>query len=199
MLRCEVLASIGLRAVARVVVGLGVCAAMLVAAASAQADGANATTTCTGPISNTEVTSNLTVPPGATCDLENVVVDGNVSVGQGANLFASATIERNLSTDGADSVTLFAAEVDGHTSFDATSGTSSLFCGPGVSVCVLATSFPGGSVSITDTSPAGAVFAANSVTRHLTCTGNASVTNMVLAVEAPNTVLGQEFGQCVGL
>jgi hypothetical protein len=199
MLRSDVSARIGVRGVARVVAGLGVCAAMLVAATSAPADGTTGRTTCTGPISNTEVTSNLTVPPGAKCELENVVVEGNVSVGQGANLLASATIERNLSADGADSVTLLAAEVDGNASFDATRGTSSLpFC-PGVSVCVLATSFSGGNVSVTDTSPAGAVFAANFVAGHLSCTGNASVTNMVLGVEAPNTVLGRELGQCVGL
>jgi hypothetical protein len=172
---------------------------MLVAAASVQADGTMGRTPCTGPISNTEVAGNLTVPPGATCDLENVVVDGNVSVGRGADLFSFATIEGNLSTDGADSVTLLATEVDGNASFDATSGTFSPLCGPGVSVCVLATSFSGGNVSVTDTSPAGAAFAANFVAGHLGCTGNVSVTNMVLGVEGPNTVLGREFGQCVGL
>jgi hypothetical protein len=56
-----------------------------------------------------------------------------------------------------------------------------------------------GNVSITNTSPAEADVAGNFVGHDLTCTGNASVTNIAFEIAFPNTVAGQAFGQCVGL
>jgi hypothetical protein len=89
------------------------------------------------------------------------------------------------------------SEVDGDVSIDATSGSKVFFCGP-ESVIVFDDKF-GGNVSITNTSSSGVGFGENVVAQDLTCTGNASVTNMLEGVARPNTVLGQEFGQCVGL
>jgi hypothetical protein len=90
------------------------------------------------------------------------------------------------------------SEVDGNASFDATSGTRG--CGLLLSaVCLGENTRFFGSVSITNTSPNAVVIAGNLFSRDLTCTGNAFVTNNAGIPQLMNTVLGQEFGQCVGL
>lgn len=196
-----------------VVAGVGVCA-LLVAASTAQAGGATGGTTCEGGFTFAEIRGNLTVPAGSSCSLDFTTVDGNVSVGSGADFTAlAARITQNLSSEGANSVSVLASEVDGNASFDATSGTSTPeSCGSGVSVCLTFAFNPGtpnphpngpankfGNVSITNTSPAEAAVAGNFVGHDLTCTGNASVTNIAFEIAFPNTVAGQVFGQCVGL
>jgi hypothetical protein len=198
----------GVRGATRVVAALGVCAAVLVVSAPAQA-ASGTSATCNGSLYGPlEITGNLTVPAYAFCDLEGVTVDGNVSVGQGADLLAAGDlVKRNLSTEGADAVFMIFNEVDGNSSFDATSGSLSI-CGYGVSNCQLGNANPGipnakphgltnkfGNVSITNTSPAGAIYAGNYVAHDLSCYGNAFVTNE----GSLNTVLGHEFGQCAGL
>jgi hypothetical protein len=188
----------------RAVLAAGVGAAILAASGSAQAAAGNQT--CTGGILEVTVTGNLTVPANTLCNVIGTTVNGNVSVGSGAVFVAEFDwFKRNLSTEGANSVFMFLTEVDGNSSFDATSGGISV-CG-GVSECVIENSNPGvpsanpsgkskfGNVSITNTYPAGVNFEDNFVAHDLTCYGNAFISNFGV----PNTVLGQEFGQCVGL
>jgi hypothetical protein len=200
MLKRDLSAAHSVRRLTRVVAGLGVCGALLIASGSAQAaSAATSSTTCTGIIAFTEITGNLTVPPGGTCRLVGaVVIDGNVSVGKGSDFITRAigssvaVIKGNLSTEGADAVEMSTTTVDGNASFDGTSGTGA--CGNSVSVCLSQNSF-GGSVSITNTSPGLVVFWGNVVGHDLTCRGNSEVANL----DMPNTVQGQAFGQCVGL
>ena len=140
------------------------------------------------------------MPPGGTCRLVGaVVIDGNVTVGQGSEFFSQrehgrlTVIKGNLSTEGADEVEVTLAVVDGNASFDGTSGNIVTDCGF-VSVCLSQNSF-GGSVSITNTSPGLVVFWGNVVGHDLTCRGNSEVANL----DMPNTVQGQAFGQCAGI
>jgi hypothetical protein len=204
MLRCEVFGRIVARVVARIVAGVGVCAAtLLLAAASAQATPAPGSSgiTC-GPdmsIEGKEVVNNVTVPPGDFCNLVRgegrpTTVDGNVTVGKDGHLIVFASvIKGNLSTEGAEQVQVIGSVVEDNASFDATSDTGTFFC-PFATVCLLGSAF-GGNVSITKTSPAGALIAKSFIARDLSCKGNASVTNAGFK----DTVLGQEFGQCLGL
>jgi hypothetical protein len=196
MLRGKVLASI-------VVAGVGVCTALLIAAVPAQARvivNVKETKYCEAQITSKEIKGKLTVRPGAKCNLVGDIVDGDVSIGQGARLLTLGTgIKGNLSGKVAESVFLLASEVDGNVSIDGTSGIkgSVFFCpvnGLAVSVC-MEDDQVGGNVSITNTSPLGVLIAKNFVGEDLTCGENASVTNLGEA----NTVLGQELGQCVGL
>lgn len=179
-------------------------------AAPGTALAASGNVTCTTEIAGTTITGNVAVPAGAECFLADDTVQGNVSVGEGAVFIALHTVmERNLSTEGAYTVNLVYDEVDGNSSFDATSDTVSI-CGFGVSVCQGYVYNPGtpnpnpngnaptskfGNVSITNTSPAGVVYAGNYVAGNLTCSGNTFVTNIGVS----NIVLGQESGQCAGL
>jgi PPE-repeat protein len=177
-----------------------VCAALLLTAASGQAaDPAGGKICAEVEITSKKIKGKLKVPPGATCTLFGDTIGGEVSVGQGARFTAIATlIKGKLSTEGAETVDLNRSEVGGNASFDATTGTSTLACfggGIGDSVCLSPANKFFGDVSITNTSPGEAVFADNFVEHDLTCSGNALVTNDGLM----NTVLGQEFGQCVGL
>jgi hypothetical protein len=64
------------------VASLAVLALGLAGAPAAQA----APKPCTGPISNTRIGGDVTVPGGATCTLSNVVVGGRVTVQPGGNL-----------------------------------------------------------------------------------------------------------------
>jgi len=199
MLNREVSAANSVRRLTRVLAGLGVCGAMLITSGSAQAaSAATGSTTCTGVILLREITSNLTVPAGATCFLGGAIIDGNVTVGQGSDFFAQRELGRltvikgNLSTEGADEVEVTLAVVDGNASFDGTSGNIVTDCGF-VSVCLFDVSF-GGNVSITNTSPAGAELGFNVVGRDLTCLGNSSITDI-----GGNAVQGQAFGQCAGI
>jgi hypothetical protein len=197
MLRGKVLASIGLA-------GAGVCAALLMAAVPAQARvivNVKETKYCEAQINSKEIKGKLTVRPGADCRLVGDSVDGDVSIGEGARLLTLGTgIKGNVSGKVAESVFLLGSEVDGDVSIDGTSGTkvAGFFCpvnGLGIISVCMKDDRVGGNVSITNTSPLGALIAKNLVGEDLTCTGNAAVTNLGEA----NTVLGQEFGQCVGL
>ena len=199
MLNREVSAANSVRRLTRVLAGLGVCGAMLITSGSAQAaSAATGSTTCTGVILLREITSNLTVPAGATCFLGGAIIDGNVSVGKGSDFITRPigssvpVIKGNLSTEGADAVEMSTTTVDGNASFDGTSGPGA--CGNSVSVCLSQNSF-GGSVSITNTSPGLVVFWGNVVGHDLTCRGNSEVANL----DMPNTVQGQAFGQCAGI
>jgi hypothetical protein len=200
MLRRKALAGIGVRGVTQGVAGVGVCAAaLLLAAGAAQAHSIHIETkTCEGKEEHRVIKGKLRVSPGTNCILFFDTVDGNVSVAQGANfiLGGHSVITGSLSTEGANSVCIAdGSEVDENVSIDATSGTVHL-CRSSV---IVAEDKFGGNVSITNTSPSEVIFAENVVAQDLTCTGNASVTNVLAGVERPNTVLGQEFGQCVGL
>jgi hypothetical protein len=204
---------------------LSVVVVVAITAASAQA--ANGNVTCTTEIDNTTISGNLTVPAGAACILHadrvygnvsvavgaslglhaGTTVYGNVSVAVGASLSVSSSdvggnvsvaegasinaidpathFDRNLSTEGANMVNLTFITVGGNSSFDATTGSLSV-----------SSTDNGGNVSITNTSPDVVVYADNHVAGDLTCYGNTGgVTNDGL----PNTVLGQEYGQCAGL
>lgn len=208
----------------RAAIALGVCAAMMVASGSAQA--APTSTTCANQtLSNTVISGNLAVPAGTGCELDNAYVKGNVSagsntellmggdqvggsvsVGSGAFFVAQENwIQRNLSTEGTFTVNMIENEVDGNSSFDATSGDFSV-CDYGISNCQFDNYNPGvvnpkphgplnkfGNVSITNTSPAAAVYADNFVSGSLTCYGNADMLGY-----GSNLVLGKESGQCVG-
>jgi hypothetical protein len=195
----KVLAGIGVRSVALLFAGAGVCAALLLGPASGQAAGVGGSYTCTGPADFSEFSRNLTVPAGARCGLVGDAVEGNVSVGDGARFTAIGTvIEGSVSTDGAEEVSLINTEVDGNASFRATSGPTTFFCLGGAigdSVCLGPANRFFGNVSVTKTSPAKAVLTGNSIAQDLSCTGNESVTNLGLT----NTVLGEEFGECEGL
>jgi hypothetical protein len=202
MLRGKVLASIDVRG-APLVAGIGVCAALLLVAASAQAHSMHIETkTCAGTEEHRVIKGKLKVPADTSCTLVFDTVEGNVSVGQGARLLTEhVSIKGNLSSEGAEVVALgfFAGgtEVDGDVRIDATSGNLNKGVCPGlgvVSVCIFGGRFAG-SVSITNTSPFGVAVAHSVVAKDLTCSGNAFVTNAGFT----NTVLGQEFGQCVGI
>jgi hypothetical protein len=193
MLRGKVSARIGVFA------GVGACVALLLAAASAQAHTIHIETkSCTGLEEHKVIKGKLTVRPGEGCTLFNDTVDGDVSVGRGARLttVAATVMKENLSTEGAAFVELVNSEVEGNVSIEATSGTEPPFlclAGP-LSVCMIQDRF-GGNVSVINTAPNEAVLAGNLFAQDLTCTGNAFVTND----GSKNTVLGQVFGQCVGL
>ena len=187
------------------------CGVLMALAAGSLPGGAAAATkaaTCSGFIDGNstpvEITGNLVVPPGALCVLlGDVTVDGNVSVGAGANFDSvDAHFARNFSTEEANTVILVRTEVDGNASIDATRGVNG--CGANLPVCVTGSSFPGtatgvgtkfGNLSITNTAPGRVDVAGNFVAHDLTCTANSQVS----AFGNPNTVLGLEFGQCVGL
>jgi cytoskeletal protein CcmA (bactofilin family) len=204
VIRYNLLASIGVRGVARLIAGGGACVALLLAAAPAQAHSIHVETkTCEGTEEHRVIKGKLKVPAGAMCTLLEDIVEGDVSVGRGAFLFAEGvSIKGDLSSEGAAFILsgTFGGrmQVDGDVSIDATSGNQENGVCPGfgvpVSVCILAGRFAG-NVSITNTSPFGAAIAGSVVAKDLTCTGNAFVTNDGFM----NTVLGQEFGQCVGL
>jgi hypothetical protein len=216
MLRCKVVERIRVCGVARIVAGVGVYATLLVVASSAQATfHPGAGSLICGPDKNVygeEVFNNVTVPSGANCNLieysktQPTIVDGNVTVEKGGELFVYGSIIRgNLSAEGAGSVVLLdRSEVVGNVNIDATSGLSAFFC-PYASACLEDSVF-GGSVSITKTSPGGVAVAGNLIARDLNCTGNVFTEESspaegptVSNYGFPNTVLGQEFGQCVGL
>jgi hypothetical protein len=194
-----------MRDVASIVAGFGASATLLLAAAPAQAiPGPGSSGVTCGPDENTfgrEVPNNVTVPPGWICNLdvgihgERTTVDGNVTVGKGAKFLAyESLLKGNLTSEGAEQVSLIGSVVDGNTSFDKTSAAGGSFFCTFASVCLLGSGF-GGNVSITNTAPLGALLAENLILRDLTCKGNASATNEGF----PNTVFGQEYGQCVGL
>jgi hypothetical protein len=204
MLRYKVSASIGVRGAGRIVAGTAMCAVLLFAAASAQAEPPpkrSGVTCANNDISGAVVPNNVTVPPGGKCAFidksltQPTTVDGNVTVGQGAVLYAFfSVIKGNISTEGAAQVNLIGSLLEGNVSIDSTSGTEgTLFCGL-FAVCLLDSGF-GGNLSVTNTSPLAAEISENFIVRDLTCNGNASVTNGGFT----NTVLGQEFGQCAGL
>lgn len=143
----------GRRGIVGTVAALGVGAVMLVGSGAAQAKGVGSTT-CTGTIGTpglvTTIDGNLTVAPGADCTLNDVVVDGNVSVdrgaslvvdgvnigvdvdgnvsvGQGASLLAAGlVITRNLSAEDASAVNLDSGLIDGNTRVDGSSGPGAL-------------------------------------------------------------------------
>jgi hypothetical protein len=201
--RYRVSASIGVRGAGRIAAGIGLSAVLLFSA-SAQAEPPpkrSGVTCADNDIYGSVVPNNVTVPPGGKCAFidtsltQPTIVDGNVTVGQGAVLFVFfSVLKGNLSTEGAAQVNLLGSVVEGNVSIDGTSGTEgTLFCGR-IAVCLLASAF-GGNLSVTNTSPLGAEIAENFVVRDLTCNGNVFVTNAGFR----NTVRGQEFGQCVGL
>ena len=202
----RVMVRIGPRGIILAGAALGV--AMAAAPASAQA--ANGNISCTTYIGSTVITGNVTVPAGASCYLDSDTVEGSVSVHHGATFEAlGAQLQGNLYAKDANTVYIYFSEVDGNSSIDATSGTSNI-CGTTLQaapVCAFASTFgtpnphpdgprhTSGNVSIINTSPKGAGFADNSVAGNLTCSGNTFVTNFGY----PNTVEGQESGQCAGL
>jgi hypothetical protein len=201
MPRCKVFASIGVPGVARVVAGIGACLALLLAAASAQATfvpGEREIICSENSFNGEEVPNNVTVPPGGYCNFVVLfgvptTVDGNVTVDRGGHLLAyRSVIKGNLSTRGATQVSVVGSVVEGNASIDATGGEGTFFCDQ--SVCLFGSAF-GGDVSITKSLPTGAGLGKNFIAGDLTCSGNASVTNLGFM----NTVLGQEFGQCIGL
>jgi hypothetical protein len=75
-------------------------ASMAVVAALLAAPAAHADTLCRAGFNNGTINGNLTVPEGATCDLENEVITGNVKVGRDATLRVNrTTVYGNLSAD----------------------------------------------------------------------------------------------------
>lgn len=212
MLKGGSLRGFALRGLLRVVAGVGVCAAMLVGSAAAQAaPGSKGNTICTAQLTNETVATNITVPQGATCILLGDTVEGNVSVGRGADIEVALThIAGNLTIEGADSVFLTSLQVDRNTSIDSTSSADNALAdfecnGVGLSVCVAGNNQFGsrsgkpGNVIITNTSPGGVVLARNTVEHNLICSGNSSITNEFFGFPNPNNVLGKEVGQCAGL
>jgi hypothetical protein len=171
--------------------------------------GAGASLTLESPT----VQGSVHVVAGAFLGVYSATVQGNVHVGAGASLDVGGSImQHNLTTEGASWINIVSSQVWGNSSFDATSGPP-VGCGGGGSVCVLFDNFgipnpnphgpayKHGNVSITNTSsPAGAALGSNLVGGDLTCSGNTSVTSNVPGLGVlPNTVVGQESGQCVGL
>jgi hypothetical protein len=161
----------------------------------------------------TTVGRNVSAGAGAFLGVYSATVQGNVFVGAGASLDVGGSImQHNLTTEGASWINIVSSQVWGNSSFEATSGPP-VGCGGGGSVCVLFDNFgipnpnphgpayKHGNVSITNTSsPAGAALGSNTVGGHLTCSGNTSVTNNVPGYGViPNTVVGEESGQCAGL
>jgi hypothetical protein len=178
-----------------IAVAMGAAAVMLIgSAASAQAK-ATGDTICTGFLYDVTITTNLTVPAGASCTMELCTVDGNVSVGAGADFYFAPFdhLEGNLSAEAADSVTLGVSEFDGNVSVDGTSGTTG-GCGGAWTVCMFANTF-NANVRVTNTNPGWFAWADNTVASNVGCSGNVFVANN----GATNTVLGNESGQCSGL
>jgi hypothetical protein len=101
-----------------IAVAMQAAAVMLIgSAASAQAK-ATGDTICTGLLYDVTITTNLTVPAGASCTMELLTVDRSVSVGAGADFYFAPFdhLEGNLSAEAADSVTLGVSEFDGNVS-----------------------------------------------------------------------------------
>jgi hypothetical protein len=122
-----------------IAVAMRAAAVMLIGSAvSAQAK-ATGDTICTGFLYDVTITTNLAVPAGASCTMELSTVDGNVSVGAGADFYFAPFdhLEGNLSTEAADSVTLGVSESDGNVSVDGTSSTTG-GCGGAWIVCMFA-------------------------------------------------------------
>ena len=174
-----------------IAVAIGVCAAIMLAwSGSAQA--ATGSTSCTGPIFGGEITTNVTVPGGASCGLFGVTIDGNVSVGTGANAdFEGDLFKGNLSVAGAGSAYVAFSTVNGNTSFVGTSGAGA--CG-GFSICTFANSFKG-NVAVNNNTPAPVAFDSNTVGGNLGCTGNSEVVQFF----GLNTVTGNVSGQCIAV
>lgn len=196
------------------VIALGVCVLALTAAPAAfAAAGVTGTTVCSGTIdSDSQIPTNLTVPPGATCDLEGTTVDGNVSVGAGAIFILSgagdrrgrAVIMGNFSSAGAAEVSFAAASVNGNARIVGTSGSAdAAFCHHGTSVCINESDF-GQNLAITGTNPGNVEFIAEgqvpdvadfTIAGNLSCSGNAGIVDN----GTPPFVLGNASGQCAGL
>jgi hypothetical protein len=174
-----------------IAVAIGACAALMLAwSGSAQA--ATGSTSCTGTTFGGEITTNVTVPDGASCALFGVTIDGNVSVGTGANAdFEGDLIKGNLSTAGAGSAYVAFTTVNGNTSFVGTSGAGA--CG-GFSICTYANSFKG-NVAVNNNTPAPVAFDSNTVGGNLGCTGNSEVVQFF----GLNTVTGNVSGQCIAV
>ncbi|QWF78918.1 M64 family metallopeptidase [Amycolatopsis sp. CA-230715] len=139
------------------------------------------------PACTTTITGNRTGPvavTGVTC-LENATVTGPVTVRPGASLVATGSrITGPLTADGAAAVELLRSRAVGPVRLAGGTGpvtaVGSAFTGP---------------VTI-DGAPAAPVFAGNTVTGRLTCTGNAAPPD---DLRAPNTITGQATGQCANL
>lgn len=205
----RVLGAVGMRGLVGAVAVCGVSIVMLVASSSAQANRVGSVS-CMGPTGAVTFPGNLTVPPGASCFLQGGTVDGNVSIGSGAQFVAvGGLIKGNVSSQGAQSIVVSLTTVEGNASFDATSGTFTVTCGSGFSVCLgddqfgLGPSTKFGNVTITNTSPAGVFLGGDTlattttISHNLTCHGNSLISTSLFPV--PPVVDGQGSGQCAGL
>jgi hypothetical protein len=187
---------------------------MLAALPAARAD-----TSCTGPLQGV-ISGNVFVPDGATCQLDNATVTGNVLVGAGATLavgvLGSVTISGDLQADhcasvGVISFTTSLLSIGGNVAirsctemsgYDVSSGSSgsvtiggNFLCRANSAPCFAQRGSIGGNTIVSDNSGGTSIVAGNEIDGNLLCFGNTAVIN----ASAPNTVFGKRLGQCAGL
>ena len=150
------------------------------------------TTTLTGTIRNVVV-----VTTGVTC--VDGTVNGGIRVRPGASLVVSdgSQINGGLRADGAAVVHVFGAQVNGDAIVSGTTG-DLIVAGSVFSESLVVTDNHSAAVTIPsgDTRNYGVGLVGNTVGEELACTGNdPGATNF----GAPNTVNGQQSGQCASL
>jgi hypothetical protein len=185
---------------------------MLAAVSAARADDTLCTT---GPFSGV-INGNVVVPDGATCDLENATVTGNVLVQKGAILFvglgAPVTISGNLQADQCASVILSnggaPVSVGGNVGFHSCTGPGvigfltgqvtihgNFLCQSNSAPCVAENGSIDGNANVSNNSGGTSFVVGNQIGGNLLCFGNTDVSDGGVS----NTVAGKKLGQCKGL
>ena len=153
---------------------------------------------CTSTVSNTR-SGRLIVSSGVTCVTATAQLNGGVTVRAGASLVVAdgASISGGLISTGAAVIHLFGASVNGDLTISGTS-TDLIVAGSAINGSLVLTNNDGAitPISTGETRSYGVVVVGNTITKHLTCSGNdPDVTDF----GAPNQVTGTKDGQCADL
>ena len=180
---------------------------------------AGADTSCTGALTGA-ISGNVVVPDGASCQLDNASVTGNVLVRTGASLamgvIGSVTISGDLQADhctsvGVISFTTSLLSIGGNvvirsctemSGYDVSIGSSgsvtiggNFLCQANSAPCFAQRGSIGGNAIVSDNSGGTSIVAGNEIDGNLVCLHNTAV----IDASAPNTVFGKKLGQCAGL
>jgi hypothetical protein len=187
---------------------------MVAALPAARADN----TPCTGSLQGV-INGNVVVPDGATCQLNNATVTGNVFVSTGASLamgvLGSVMISGNLQADhcasvGVISFTTSLLSIGGNVAirsctemsgYDVSSGSSgsvtiggNFLCQTNSAPCFAQRGSIGGNTIVSGNFGGTSIVAGNEIGGNLLCLRNTAVIDS----SAPNTVFGKKLGQCAG-
>jgi hypothetical protein len=184
---------------------------MVAALPAARADN----TPCTGSLQGV-INGNVVVPDGATCQLNNATVTGNVFVSTGASLamgvFGSVMISGNLQADHCASVGVISfttsLSIGGNVTirsctemsgYDVSSGSSgsvtiggNFLCQTNSAPCFAQRGSIGGNTIVSGNFGGTSIVAGNEIGGNLLCLRNTAVIDS----SAPNTVFGKKLGQC---